>query len=266
MIGWLKELDELLRGSKTEAELLAQGASHLRLRPYAVASVALGLVYGIFMGLYAVLSREDPCYMQMVATAVKVPALFFLTLVVTFPSLYVFSALLGLRLPPLDTLRVVMAAIAVNLTVLASFGPITGFFTLSTTSYAFMKLLNVFFFAVSGVIGLGFLLSMLRRLEGKRDPAPDQESAAGERVQLSNSAGEASPQGCLLFLTSPARHATARTVFTVWLFLYAAVGAQMGWVLRPFIGHPDMEFTWFRSREANVFIDILRTLERLLGS
>ena len=35
---------------------------------------------------------------QLFASAVKVPALFFLTLAVTFPSLYVFNALVGSRL------------------------------------------------------------------------------------------------------------------------------------------------------------------------
>ena len=42
--------------------------------------------------------------MQMIACAIKVPALFFLTLVVPFPFLYVVSALPGVRLNPKDTL------------------------------------------------------------------------------------------------------------------------------------------------------------------
>ena len=58
----------------------------------------------------------------------------------------------------------------------------------------------------------------------------------------------------------------ARTTFHVWIVIYALVGAQMGWILRPFIGSPDLPFHWFRSREANIFVDILRTLGELLGS
>ena len=44
-----------------------------------------------------------------------------------------------------------------NLALLASLGPVTGFFTLSTENYAFMVLLNVLMFSVSGLIGIAFL-------------------------------------------------------------------------------------------------------------
>ena len=133
MVEWLKELDDLLRGNKTKAERLAEGTGHIRLEPLVAVSILLGVAYGLFMGLYAVVTRPEPCVAQLFSAAVKVPALFFLTLVVTFPSLYVFGALLGVKLGAMDTLRVIVAAVAVNLAVLASFGPITGFFTLSTT-------------------------------------------------------------------------------------------------------------------------------------
>ena len=46
----------------------------------------------------------------------------------------------------------------VNLAVAASLGPILAFFTLSTTSYAFMIVLNVALLGISGFIGLRFLL------------------------------------------------------------------------------------------------------------
>ena len=61
-------------------------------------AVVLGIAYGLFMGLYAVMTRTPACWEQLLSTAIKVPALFLGTLVVTFPSLYVFSALLGTRL------------------------------------------------------------------------------------------------------------------------------------------------------------------------
>ena len=83
--------------------------------------------------------------------------LFLLTLCVTFPSLYVFSALFGSRLRADVSLRLLLLAVAVNLAVLASFGPVTAFFTLSTESYPFIVLLNVVLFAIAGFIALGFL-------------------------------------------------------------------------------------------------------------
>src|SRR5437868_12466167 len=102
--------------------------------------------------------------MQMIAAILKVPALFFLTLLVTFPSLYVFSALMGSRLTVNSTLRLLVAALAVMLAVLSSLGPIVAFFSFTTTSYPFMVLLNVVVFSISGVLGLAFLLQTLRRL------------------------------------------------------------------------------------------------------
>lgn len=257
MIQWLKELDEVLRGRKADPHLLATGTSHIHIRPLALVSIVLGVVYGLFMGLYAVLTRTPPCYAQMFASAVKVPALFILTLVVTFPSLYVFSALLGVRLGPKDTLRLILAPVAANLAVLASLGPITGFFTLSTSSYAFMKLLNFLFFAVSGAIGLKVLLTMLSRLE-----------AAQVGPATSGGTGDASDQtGSAKTASAPAmqERSMARRTFQIWLVIYALVGAQMGWVLRPFVGDPDLPFELFRAREANIFVDVVRTIGTLFG-
>ena len=139
MGSWLKGIDDLLRGKKATPELLGKGTEHLRIGPHVGVIVCLGILYGLAMGRYAVVSREPRMPMQILASALKVPALFLLTLIVSFPSLYVFSALLGTRLTAMDALRVILSAIAVNLAVLASFAPITAFFTLSTTSYPFMK-------------------------------------------------------------------------------------------------------------------------------
>ena len=54
-----------------------------------------------------------------------------------------------------------------------------------------------------------------------------------------------------------------KRVLSVWLVLYSLVGAQMGWVLRPFIGDPNQPFQFFRNREANIFMDVVRTIEDL---
>ncbi|MCY2952941.1 MAG: hypothetical protein NTU53_13345 [Planctomycetota bacterium] len=53
----------------------------------------------------------------MIATTFKVPLLFFLTLLITFPSLYVFNALVGSRLLIRSVLRLLVASLAVILAV-----------------------------------------------------------------------------------------------------------------------------------------------------
>lgn len=263
MAKWLKEVYDLLRGRMSEREALAEGTGHMRLKPLIIVAVAMGLIYGLFMGVFGLINRPDAYrWAQLLATTVKVPALFFLTLVVTFPSLFVFSALLGVRLGPGDVLRLIVAAITVNMTVLASLGTITAFFTVSTKSYHFIKLLNVGIFATSGVIGLGFLLNLLRRLEEAQGMGPPPPASVVEP------SGDAAPDESAPaeLLPLPSQKTAARTIFQVWVFVYGIVGAQMGWILRPFIGDPQLDFVWFRGRESSIFLDFFENLGKLFGA
>lgn len=257
MPGLFRELDDLLRGKKTTWEALREGTEQLRPMPHLGAALLLGAFYGLCMGLYAVLTRTPACYQQLASTAVKVPVLFLLTLVVTFPSLYVFSALLGARLTLGSALRVIVAAMTVNVAVLASLGPITAFFTLTTTSYPFIKLLNVLFFAVAGAIGIKFLMTALERSE--------QSPEGGEIKKAILIDANAAPDAAKQHTLSPKRP-PGHNVFRVWIVLYAFVGAQMGWVLRPFIGDPKEKFTLFEPRGGNIFMDLLKSIGDLASS
>jgi hypothetical protein len=196
---------------------------------------------------------------------VKLPALFLCTLAVTFPSLYVFSALAGTQLDLVATLRVLLSAIAVNLAVAASLGTILGFFTLSTTSYSFMVVLNVVLLGISGVVGLGYLHRSLALLAFAPAPPPGAEPAA---AFASSSGAEQAPAEAAQMARPSAgavRTRGARGVFRVWTVIYALVGLQMGWLLRPFIGHPAAAFTLFRARTGNFFIGLFDNLSRLFG-
>ena len=171
MISWFHHLDRLLRGDATRPDSLQNGTIQIQAGGLAVLITLLGAIYGLCMGSFSLLKEVPPDvvdpngrYMQLLATTIKVPALFYLTLLVTFPSLYVFNALVGSRLSMLGVLRLLIASLAVNLAVLASLGPIVLFFSLTTKSYAFVQLLNVVMFTVAGVLGLGFLRQTLHRL------------------------------------------------------------------------------------------------------
>ena len=160
---WIAQLDRILRGNVTHPSQLQQGRLDIQLSGLLLLMMLLGMAYGFCMSWFAVL-REDPQYMQIVASMIKVPLLFFLTLVVTCPSLYVFNALVGSRLSFSQMLRLLIASQAVLLAVLASFGPIVAFFSVTSTSYYFILLLNVVFFGLSGLLGVNFLLQTLHRL------------------------------------------------------------------------------------------------------
>jgi hypothetical protein len=237
------------------------------------------------MGLYSVMRSENASFAQLVTTVVKVPLLFLLTLVVPFPSLYVFSALANSRLRSMDTLRLLLVGVGVNLALLASLGPVTGFFTLSTKSYPFMVFLNVIFFGASGLVGLIFLRNALDAVFGlepppltpaasepsgedsEEDGGEGEEAADGEDpLELPEEPSEPPPIGPVRARqVVPPRRDRPRKVFVAWMVMYGIVGAQMGWILRPFIGTPDMPFQLFRERESNFFESFFRTLGRLLG-
>lgn len=225
---WLSDLDRLLRGEFTRPDELRTGRVSLPTRKLIAACLLLGAIYGLCIGLYSATGGREDSWKYLLASAAKVPVLFLLTLLVTFPSLYVFAALANSRLRVRDTLRLLVAAITVNLGVLASFGPVTAFFTVSTDSYAFMIFLNVLFFALAGMVGLAFLNRAVSAV------FPGDEQHESER--------------------------RARRIFRVWLVIYVVVGAQMGWILRPFIGNPQLPFQAFRSRWSNIFEFLLRML------
>jgi len=256
MRGWVQDVDSLLRGGFTGSDELTEGRLRVPISKLALIGLLMGAIYGVFMGLYGVLRPAHPSVAQLLATVLKVPALFLLTLLVTFPSLYVFSALANSRLRFHDTLKLLLAATAVNLALLASFGPVTGFFTLSTESYAFMVVLNVLVFTLAGIVALAFLHRVLGVVFAPSPvlptPEPEQSDAQPDAQQLRTR-------------RPPTAHARPRRIFVVWMLIYGVVGAQMGWILRPFIGTPDRPFTLFRERESNFFQSFFETLGHLFS-
>ncbi len=248
-----RDVDQLLRGGFTQEDQLKIGKIEVPVRTLVIASLVLGALYGCAMGIYSWTMRGGEGVIQVFASSVKVPLLFLLTLLVTFPSLYVSSALARSRLLVGDSLRLLLAAVAVNLALLASFGTVTAFFTLCTDSYPFMVVLNVAFFGVAGLVGLGFLRQALTRLFG------EEASAQGVLPRETEEA-----DGIPLMVKRRVPRPVSQRVFSVWLVIYGIVGAQMGWILRPFVGAPSLPFTWFRQqRESNFFAATFEALGKL---
>jgi hypothetical protein len=307
----LNDLDRILRGDASHLDALESGSLSTPSRRLSGIILLLGMFYGICMGCFSVISGQKHGWMQIPSSMLKVPALFFLTLIVTLPSLYVFNALVGSRLTFISFLRLLVAAMGVMLALLASFGTIVAFFSFTSTSLSFMILLNVAVFAVSGVIGLTFLMRTLQRLSADRrprrtveplpEPAPASESSA-EPVPFATPAeptgepsaaesagtgvGDASLQDRLdsIAAATNAKEAAAapprrlpgpldrlpdqlltgnvQTIFRIWILLFGLVGAQMSWILRPFIGSGH-EFALFRPRGSNFFEAVFHHLTNL---
>ena len=284
---WIKALDRVLKGEATRPAALRGGAIDLPLGGLSFVLLILGAIYGACMGSFALVARWNSpehymAYQQMAYSAAKVPVLFFLTVLVTFPSLYVFNALVGSRLSAGSLLRLLVAALGVTLAVLASFGTIVVFFSLSSTSYAFMVLLNVAVFAVAGLLGMGFLLQTLHRLSQAQVLALEQPSSLASAHAPEPPAQAVPPPlhpgsyasvypapppspGALERLDGQAVARNVKSVFRIWIIVFGLVGAQMGWMLRPFIGNPNKPVTFFRERESNFFEAVFDKLGDVMG-
>ena len=78
MIQAIRALDELLRGERTRAEHLRLGMSTIPVRLFLAVAIVLGALYGFFMGWYATSSSHPDAWKQVIASTVKLPALFLL--------------------------------------------------------------------------------------------------------------------------------------------------------------------------------------------
>ncbi|HHS49736.1 MAG TPA: actin-binding WH2 domain-containing protein [candidate division Zixibacteria bacterium] len=183
-----------------------------------IGALILFAIYGVAMGLY-----NSPA--QALSSAVKVPALFVLTLLVCYPALFIFNVLLGSKLTLGQSLAMILTAFMLSACVLASFAPIVIFFKLIGSSYTFLRLLHVAVFTVAGFTGMKALNDGLVYACEEHSVYPKQ----GVRV------------------------------FQIWVLIFAFVGTQLAWNLRPFLGNRNLEFQLFRKQEGNFYSHVFRT-------
>jgi hypothetical protein len=183
-----------------------------------------------FFALYGAVMGSSHSLWQALSSAAKLPILFLATLFVCAPTLYFMNVLFGSNQSLTQNVALILTAITVTAVLLLSFAPITLFFLLTTSQYQFFKLLNVGAFAVSGAMGVVFL-------------------AQGMRIISANRAGE---EG-------------RKWVLRLWMVVYAFVGSQMAWTIRPFIGAPSIPFELFRQLGGNFYTNVFASLGEILG-
>ena len=184
-----------------------------------------------FLALYGAVQGSTHSAWQMLSSAVKLPILFLATLIICSPTLYFFNVLYGSNQSLTQNVALVLTAITVTSVLLLSFAPIVVFFLLTTGNYQFFKLLNVAIFAVCGIVGVIFL---------------------SQGIGIVSSAGKEGAQA-------------RRVVVWIWIFVYAFVGSQLAWTLRPFIGAPRMQFEMFRQLGGNFYTNIFASIGEILG-
>lgn len=277
MLTYWKPIDSLLRGDLAGRQKVSGNEISFPIWQVLGLSILLACIFGASIGSYTAVSAIDPSQgaQQLLASTVKAPLLFYLTLFVTFPSLYVFNALIGSQLNMAAAFRLLVASIAVMVAILASLGPIIVFFAFSTPSgndgYRFIWILVVLTATMSGMLGLHYLLRMLKR-HTEVDCHPSDSVGESElhstesQVVIAESlgTGRSSLQPARPWQSKPSHGSPATTLFRVWVIVFAIVGAQMSWVLRPFIGSPNQEFSWFRERSGNFFQAVSHVVTDLL--
>jgi len=213
---------------RSEAWTLSGPTQGTARRLVAMAGVmtAFGLIYGGLMGTFGGISPDR--FEQIAWSALKVPLLLAATFAFSLPSFFVINSLLGLRDDFGRVLQALVATQAGLTIVLAALGPLTAFWYLSVPDYPLAKLFNAGMFLMASIAG---------QVQLKRHYRP-------------------------LIAVRPMHRWTMR----FWLVIYAFVGIQMGWVLRPFIGVRGMETTFFREEAwSNAYVHVAELIASLFG-
>lgn len=257
-------------------------------------SISLLVASSVFFAIYGAIIGSSSGWLQVVSSAIKLPALYLITLTICLPTLYFFDILFGSALTFSQYMAMSLTSVGVISVLLFSFAPITLFFLISIRDYAFFLLLNVAIFALTGIVGIRLFHQGMLQVTRPRDlkaiatlgieaaPVKELSGAIAEQEKRAF-AGEiayadeieyaaGSPDFKPLMAATTAKQPslddlekTRRKLLKFWLILYGLVGSQLGWTLRPFFGAPGEPFQIFRNIEGNFYSQVWRTLLTFLG-
>ena len=161
-------------------------------------------IYGTTMGLWA----WDQNLMQIVYAAIKLPLLFLISITVVLPSYYMINLALGGRDSFLQLSSLFLSSFSILSTVLLTFVPVNVFFMITSPrdqdSYIFMVLLNLLFFTFGGFLSLIYIVDGVRYFSKKANNCHTLKD--------------------LIPITAT-------------LGLFAFIGTQMAWYIRPWFNY-----------------------------
>jgi hypothetical protein len=226
-MNFLSVFIELLKDRKTFLhEIHTQTQLKTKISALLICSFVCFAIYGAIIGAFS-----SP--QQAISSAIKLPALYLITLIICIPALYIFNVLFGSTKTLGQHFTYVLSSASVIALLLCGFAPIALFFLITiipNKDYSFFLLLNVGIFALTGIFGVSFLYQAMRP--------------------------EASEEDSNVHLRSK--------ILRLWLVLYGFVGSQLGWVLRPFISAPAESFQVFRPREGNFWAGVWNAIHNLM--
>jgi hypothetical protein len=224
------EITTLLRG---ELATITGWIEECSVRRFAlhvgVIIVGTGL-YGAAMGWW-----RDP--QQALYVAIKFPLIILLTTMGNALINGMLAPLLGLNIPFRQSFSAILMSFAITAAILGAFSPVMAFMIWSAppmstpaasgAAYSFIKLAHVAVIAFAGLTGSTRLFQLLVRLGGNR--------------------------------------AVAFRVLFAWLAGNLFLGSQLSWILRPFIGSPNLPVEFFRATalHGNFYENIFHSLMQI---
>jgi hypothetical protein len=227
-----REISTLLRG---ELESIAAWLERWHTRRFALhlALIIFGAgLYGAAMGWW-----RDP--QQALYVAVKFPLIILLTTAGNALLNAMLAPLLGLNIPFRQSFSAILMSFTIAAAILGAFSPLMAFmvwnappFSPETTqgaTYSIIKLANVAVIAFAGTTGNVRLFQTLARLGGSK--------------------------------------AVALRVLVAWLAVNLFLGSQLSWILRPFIGAPNLPVEFFRATalHGNFYENVFHTLLQIFN-
>jgi hypothetical protein len=217
-------LKSLLSDRERFFEEVVEGAALRDKLRYAVVTIV------VLAGLFGVVAGSYSGPAQAVSAAIKLPFLFFATFAICFPAFFVVQVLVGSRLRLEQVAVLIFGALALTSVLLAAFVPITAFFLITGANYYFQHLLNIAIAGVAGLFGMYALHEGLSVVCEKRGVYPRK----------------------------------ALTIMRAWVLLFAFVGIQLAWSLRPFLGDRNQPFRVFGTYQGNFYAAIMYAVNQLM--
>lgn len=199
------------------------GRQPLSLRRALIAQVSASASYGLILGSWDL--SEANRWSIPLYNAIKLPLLTLATTLLCLPAFFVLNTAAGVRHDFTNALRAIIGAQAAFALALVSLAPVTLLIYVSSVTRDGAILANIATFSVATSAGQIVLLRRYRPLRESR------------RIHS--------------------------VLVWGWLLMFAFVGIQMGWTLRPFVGSPGIEPSFFRQNAfSNAYIRVIEIIAR----
>ena len=200
--------------------------------PTALIRSQLLLIF-FFTFFYGAIMGSYNSIMQSLSSGIKLWLLMILTLLICFPSFYIVQLILGSKIKMRQLLILILSGFVMTSIIMVAFAPIVLFFQLSGGNYAFLQLLHVGIFLFAGFFGMRAVLDALK--------TTFEHNGVYPKIGIN--------------------------IFRIWVLIFAFVGMQLSWNLRPFVGSREMPFELFRSNtQGNFYSTVFGAIGQMFGS